>query len=183
MNHWGIATSVLVTCGLCAVTVAGPTTRAIGKTAAIAIPDGWQAYRADQYSPSVSICDPSGRAFLWVSGDSKDDFVGFSLEDYAGQCVAWIVENLEDAQPSETTELTINEFRALRVEVRGVKERVRWIYTYTLIEGDTSYYMIMLATRPSGLEFGRAAMEQVVASFNQLSGASQSASPTTTPGK
>ena len=145
----------------------GPTTRTTADGAvALTLPEGWATYEYDGYL--LAAHNAPRNVYLSVRTDPKADFVDATVEEHARSYAEQVREGLNDGQVGEYLPSRVGEWPAVVVEVRGSRERARWIYHYVVIETDENYHVLAFTMRPSGEKTGHVAIGSILTSFKEL---------------
>ena len=161
----------------------GPTTRTSedGRLC-LTLPDGWADYNSPDHS--IAARDTRARMFLTAHSHARQDFDDITLDEYALMGVEHAKQFLEDIHEGEYVPEPLGEHATLRVELRCVQQRMKWIYTLVFVETERNFHTLTLVTRPSSHKDGLAALEGILSSLTELDPAATAPDPpATAPGR
>jgi hypothetical protein len=142
----------------------------------VTLPEGWRDF--DSPGHTIAAHDARAGVFFTVHGNSKEDLVDMTLDEYALMGVEHACKYIEDADVGEYEPAPLGEHATLRVEARGIKKRRKWICNFVFVETERYFHVLTLITRPTSHQEGLAALEQILASLNELKGSSSNPAAT-----
>ena len=137
----------------------------------LTVPGSWKVETDLNDVANFQAANPLAEQYGIVISESKQDFTGeMSLDDYVDLIIKDIGTRINDAQITETRELTINGYPAKQFEVSGSVEKIKAKWIYTFVDAPKNFHQILVWTIASKFDANKPILIDVINSFKETDG-------------
>jgi hypothetical protein len=157
--------------GTDSVTDGGPTKviTATDRKCQVTVPANWEDAPKElkNAEASIQVGDLARGEYLAVFTDAKEDFHDFA--SFEAALKDHLLAVATETKIEDRRQLTVGSLHAVQYVVEGKVEGIRFIYWFTLVEGNRGYHQVVGWTVPSRRSEVEHTIQDVIQTFHELS--------------
>jgi hypothetical protein len=134
----------------------------------VTVPSNWEdaPTQFKNAEASIQVGDLTRGEYVAVFTDAKDDFEDFNAFEAALK--DHLLAGATDSKIEDRRQLTVGSLHAVQYVVEGKVEGIRFVYWFTLVEGNRGYHQVVGWTVPSRRSEVEHTIQDVIQTFHEL---------------